>query len=569
MDLKLIGAQATEAERAAIEATVPAALDVETPGRVVRATRSLRHHLLPALDAVQSAVGWVSPGAIDAIARRLLVPPAEVYSVATFYALISTEPRPPVVAHVCDDVACGPAVRAALGERDDVVSSPCLGQCDRRPAVFLQRAGADDVVITAATPGDVEAALAGDIPAGAEPFVAPGPLLARVGVVDPASLDDYRAHEGYAALARALELGGEAVIQELVASNLRGRGGAAFPTGIKWRGAREQPGPRHVICNADESEPGTFKDRVVMESDPFAVVEALTIAGVSVGAEHGYIYVRGEYPGAAARLQAAADQARAAGLLGSDVMGSGLAFDLELRRGQGAYICGEETALFNSIEGFRGEPRQKPPFPTVAGLFGRPTVINNVETLINVPRILLEGAPAYTATGTSDSPGTRLFCLSGAVARPGVYEWESGTTLGRAIEAAGGVRSEIDYILLGGAAGSLARPDLWEMPLTFEDSRNAGVTLGSGVIMAFGTGTDMTAIIRRIARFFRDESCGQCVPCRVGTVRVEEAVARANGSIERELIDDIDRAMKDASICGLGHTAASVVRSAIDLGIFS
>lgn len=567
MDLKLIGAPATEAEKQAVASAVPTALVVEQPGRVVRTDRSLRHHLLPALDAVQSAIGWVSPGAIDEIARRLQVPPAEVYAVATFYALISTEERPSTVAHVCDDIACGPDLAAALADRTNAVSSPCLGQCDRRPAAYLQRAGTDDVVLTGATSADVEAALGGDLRDDASTFIAPGPLLARVGNIDPESLDDYRDHGGYRALTRALEMGPESVIAEINASNLRGRGGAAFPTGVKWDGAREQPGPRYVICNADESEPGTFKDRVVMEGDPFAVIEALTIAGVTVGAERGYLYIRGEYPTATRALRHAVDLARDAGLLGPDVMGSGLAFDVEIRRGQGAYICGEETALFASIEGYRGEPRQKPPFPTVSGLFGRPTVINNVETLINVPHILLGGGEAYAATGTPESTGTRLFCLSGNVARPGVYELESGTRLGEAVEAAGGVPAEIPYLLLGGSAGTLVGGGHWDLPLTFEDSRRAGVTLGSGVIMAFSTDTDMRRVVRRIARFFRDESCGQCVPCRVGTLRVEEAVARAGDGIEADLIAEIDRAMKDSSICGLGHTAASVVRSAIDLGV--
>jgi NADH-quinone oxidoreductase subunit F len=567
MDLKLIGAPATEAERRAVDAAVPAALTVEEPGRVVRSARSMRHHLLPALDAVQSAVGWVSPGAIDEIARRLQVPPAEVYSVATFYALLSTDPKPAAVAHVCDDIACGRELAAALGDRDDVTTSPCLGQCDRRPAAYLQRAGEADSALVAATVADVERALHGEDPPSPDPFIAPGPLLTRVGSVDPDSLDDYREQGGYSALAAALDMGPEAVIDEITASNLRGRGGAAFPTGMKWDGARRQPGPRYVVCNADESEPGTFKDRVVMEGDPFAVVEALTIAGVTVGAELGYIYVRGEYPLATRRLRKAIGAALEAGLLGPDVMGSGLTFDIELRRGQGAYICGEETALFASIEGYRGEPRQKPPFPTVAGLFGRPTVINNVETLINVPRIILEGGAAYATTGTEQSPGTRLFCLSGNLARPGVYEYESGTRLGAAVEAAGGDLDLIPYLLLGGAAGTLVAADRWDLPLTFEDSRAAGVTLGSGVIMAFGPDANMRRVVARIARFFRDESCGQCVPCRVGTVRVEEAVARADGRVEAELIDELDRAMKDASICGLGHTASSVVRSAIELGI--
>ncbi len=568
MDLNFIGAQATEAERTAIVAAAPAALETEVPGRVIRLKRSMRHHLLPTLEAVQSAAGWISPGAIDEIARHLQIPPAEVYSVATFYALLSTEPRPETVAHVCDDIACGGSLLATLGERDDVVPSPCLGQCDRRPAVLIQRTGAGDTVIASADPATVEAALGGSIPDQPAPHVDPGPLLRRVGQVDPGSLDDYRSHGGYEALARALELGPEAVMSELVDSNLRGRGGAAFPTGLKWKGAAQEPGPRHVICNADESEPGTFKDRVVMEGDPFAVIEALTIAGVSIGAEHGYIYVRGEYPSAASHLEQAMAAARAAGLLGEKIMGSELRFEIELRRGQGAYICGEETALFASIEGYRGEPRQKPPFPTTSGLFGRPTVINNVETLVNVARIVLEGAEAYRQTGTADSPGSRLFCVSGAVERPGVYERASGASLGSVIADAGGDLARIPYVLLGGAAGSLVGPDLWDMPLTFEDSRAAGVTLGSGVIMAFSPDTDIRGIVRRIARFFRDESCGQCVPCRVGTVRIEEAVARANGAVEGELIDEIDRAMKDASICGLGHTAATVVRSAVDLGVF-
>ncbi|MFP3915988.1 MAG: NAD(P)H-dependent oxidoreductase subunit E, partial [Actinomycetota bacterium] len=295
MDLKLIGAEPTEAERAAVASAVPAAVTTELAARVVRTARDMRHHLLPALDAVQSRIGWVSPGAIDEIARRLQVPPAEVYSVATFYALISTRPRPPTVAHVCDDIACGADLAASLGGRDDVVASPCLGQCDRRPAVYLQRAGETDAVLTGATAAMTEAALGGELPPERDPFVSPGPLLARIGRVDPSSLEDYREAGGYRALEAALNLGREAVLAELKASNLRGRGGAAFPTGVKWEGAAHQPGPRYVVCNADESEPGTFKDRVVMEGDPFAVIESLTIAGVTVGAGRGYIYIRGEY----------------------------------------------------------------------------------------------------------------------------------------------------------------------------------------------------------------------------------------------------------------------------------
>ncbi len=575
MDLKLIGAEASEQEQAVIAATAAAAEVTEGGDRVVRTHRtSLRHRLLPVLAAVQSEIGYITPGAVDEIAARLHVPPAEIYSVATFYALLATEPRPNRVAHVCDDTACrsvgGAAILSALTHRDDVIPSPCLGQCDRRPAAFIQRAGEPDLVLGGTDAAGVRSALDHDLEQlPLLTTISAGPLLKRIGKIDPDSLDEYRSAGGYRALATALEIGPERVIAEVKAAGLKGRGGAAFPTGIKWEGVADQPdGPKYLVCNADESEPGTFKDRVLMEGDPYALIEAMTIAGLTIGAEKGYCYVRGEYPVATGRLHHALGQARSAGLLGADVAGSGRAFEIEIVRGQGAYICGEETALFNSIEGFRGEPRQKPPFPTTHGLFGRPTVINNVETLVNVLPILTGGVDDYRAVGTADSTGTRLFCLSGDIASPGVYEVPMGSTLGGLIEAAGGPVGTPSFVMLGGAAGSLVGTDRFDLPLTFEDARAAGVSLGSGVVMLFSDQVDMVDIVRRIARFFRDESCGQCVPCRVGTVRVEEAVARSNGSIEASLIRDMDIAMKDASICGLGHTAASVVRSAIDLGIF-
>jgi NADH-quinone oxidoreductase subunit F len=356
-------------------------------------------------------------------------------------------------------------------------------------------------------------------------------------------------------------------------AKLLGRGGAAFPTGVKWQAVATQlVRPHYVICNADESEPGTFKDRVVMEQDPFAVVEALTIAGFACGAEKGFLYIRGEYPLATERLEHAIAEARHHGHLGEDVMGHGFAFDIELRRGAGAYICGEETALFNSLEGKRGEPRNKPPFPVTHGVFGKPTAINNVETLINVLEVLHVGAEAYAAIGTEGSTGPRLFCLSGHVERPGVYEIEHGATLRELIDLAGGVRggAALKAVLLGGAAGGFVGPDMLDVRLTFEDARDGGYTLGSGVIMVFDDGTDLVDLCLRIARFFRDESCGQCVPCRVGTVRQEEALHRLVsgtpiGSREDELslIDEVAQVMRDASICGLGQTAANAVQSAI------
>jgi NADH-quinone oxidoreductase subunit F len=404
-------------------------------------------------------------------------------------------------------------------------------------------------------------------------------LLKRVGQVDPESIDDYIAKDGYAGLKRAFEMGPTKVISEVKDSRLMGRGGAAFPAGVKWESTAKQAAtPRYLVCNADESEPGTFKDRALLEGDPFALIESMTIAGYAIGAERGYIYLRGEYPRALRLLQNAIDRARGRGLLGDNVMGKGWQFELEIRRGAGAYICGEETAIFNSIEGYRGEPRSKPPFPFEAGLFGKPTVVNNVETLCNVPLIMRMGGAEYAKIGTKDSTGPKLFCVSGNLVRPGVYEVPFGATLGDVLKLAGGVPKgrKLQAVLLGGAAGGFVRADELDIPLTFEGARAAKTTLGSGVVLAFDDTVDLPAILLRIARFFRDESCGQCVPCRVGTVRQEEALLRIahNGrdatakGRDIVLLRDVGLAMKDSSICGLGQAAWNAIESAIDrLGV--
>jgi NADH-quinone oxidoreductase subunit F len=300
-----------------------------------------------------------------------------------------------------------------------------------------------------------------------------------------------------------------------------------------------------------------------MEEDPFGIVEAMAIAAFATRCTKGFIYIRGEYPLATTRLRRAIDASRAAGLLEE--------FDIEIRRGGGAYICGEETAIFESIEGNRGEPRNKPPFPVQVGLFGKPTVVNNVETLANVPLIILDGAAAFAAIGTEQSTGTRLFCLSGTVQHSGVYEAPFGITLRALIDKAGGVPPgrSLRAVLLGGAAGTFVRADELDLRLTHEDTRAAKTTLGSGVVMLFDDSVDVRAIVTRIAAFFRDESCGQCVPCRVGTIRQEEALHRiardANGSLATELLllDEVGAAMRDASICGLGQTAYSAIESAV------
>jgi NADH-quinone oxidoreductase subunit F len=584
VDLRLLLAEPTGEEREAVDTVAgPVAAG---DGRAVHGgheERARRHLLLPALRSVQRRTGWVSEGALSYVCRRLAVPPADAYGVATFYAMLSLEPRPRRVVHVCDDLACrlrgGEELAAGL-DGDGVARSPCLGLCERAPAALVTVAGPEPRE-WAVAPADAEAVARGEpeqvtnchLPQLGSPELR---LLRRVGVVDPGSLDDYRAHGGCEALRAALELGPDGVLAELAASKLLGRGGAAFPTAVKWQAVAQQPArPHYLVCNADESEPGTFKDRVLMEEDPFAIVEAMTIAGVTTGCERGYLYVRAEYPLAHERLAAAIAAARADGLLGDDVMGSGSPFEIELRHGAGAYICGEETALFNSIEGLRGEPRNKPPFPVEVGLFGKPTVVNNVETLVNVLDVVVRGGAAFAETGTPDSTGTRLFCVSGDVERPGLYELAFGTTLGELLELAGS--EEPKAVLLGGAAGSFVGPDALDLRLTFEDTRAAGATLGSGVVLVYGREADLGDALLRIAAFFRDESCGQCVPCRVGTVRQEEALRRLAAGTplggvedELELIRELAQAMRDASICGLGQTAPNAVESAIrELGVFA
>jgi NADH-quinone oxidoreductase subunit F len=369
------------------------------------------------------------------------------------------------------------------------------------------------------------------------------------------------------------------VISEVKESRLMGRGGAAFPAGIKWESTAKQPAtPRYLVCNADESEPGTFKDRAILEGDPFALIESMTIAGYAIGAERGYIYLRGEYPRAFRMLRNAIERARERRFLGADILGTGWSFELEIRRGAGAYICGEETAIFNSIEGYRGEPRSKPPFPFEQGLFNKPTVVNNVETLCNVPLIMQIGGAQYAKIGTEGSTGPKLFCVSGNLVRPGVYEVPFGATLGEVLELAGGVPQgrTLQAVLLGGAAGGFVRADELHIPLTFEGARTNATTLGSGVVLAFDDTVDLSGILLRIASFFRDESCGQCVPCRVGTVRQEEALLRImhNGhdaaakGHDIRILRDVGLVMKDSSICGLGQAAWNAVESAIDrLGV--
>ena len=522
-------------------------------------TRARRDLLLPTLHDTHDAEGWLSPAALDGVADRLGLGRAEVHGVASFYGSFALAPRPRRVQRVCVDVVCAMAgATEPDGADPGVIAAPCLGRCEQAPARLHTQGG------NAADP---------DADAGPPPVPQPvddRTLLRRVGVVDPASLDDYCAHGGYEALERARGLGADAVRAAITASGLTGRGGAGFPAGRKWDAVASAAGAtRYVIANADESEPGTFKDRVVLEHDPFAVIEAMTIAGWAVGAAQGYVYVRDESAAARAALAHAIAAAEDAGWLGDDAGRLGVPVRIELRRGAGAYICGEETALFNSIEGHRGEPRTKPPFPVESGLFGAPTLVHNVETLVNVLRILDPAGPIRE---------TKLFAVSGSVTTPGVYEVPVGTTLSDLLRLAGGVGPgrELQAVLLGGAAGSFVRPEDVGVALTAEATRVIGATVGSGAVIVLDDTVDLTEVVLRVAAFFRDESCGQCVPCRVGTVRQEEALHRLAagtplGSIDDDLalLRDVGAAMRDASICGLGQTAWNAVESAIDrFGVF-
>ncbi|MFM8451474.1 MAG: NADH-ubiquinone oxidoreductase-F iron-sulfur binding region domain-containing protein [Acidimicrobiaceae bacterium] len=601
MDLKIASGSANTEERQAVDSLLGApqetshgakrdemGMRVSTGGESLR---KLRHLLLPTLHSVNDRIGYISRGAINYISQRLDIAPAEIYGVATFYALFDTNERPARQVHVCVDLAC----RAASGCTEEnlpegAIPSPCLGTCERAPSVLVIETGVTvrQEVLAPATRTQITELVAGK-PAPAEQSIesaAPQTpdkslvLLSRIGNTDPLSIDDYISNNGFTALRKAFAIGAEQVIAEVTASGLVGRGGAAFPTGRKWAAVASQAvKTRYLICNADESEPGTFKDRVLLEGDPFALVEAMTIAAFATGSQHGYIYLRGEYPRALKNLTNAVEVARSKKYLGDNILDSGFNFDITIFRGAGAYICGEETAIFNSIEGYRGEPRNKPPFPVEVGLFGKPTAVNNVETLLNVLPIINNSGEKYASWGSTGSKGKKLFCVSGAVNKPGVYEVTFGITLRQLIDLAGGIKSgsTMQAVLLGGAAGGFVGQQDLDLELTLEAARAAGTTLGSGVVMVLDQSVNMLDQLQRIAAFFRDESCGQCVPCRVGTVRQQEALARLVNSknaddteIDLQLLRDLGQVMRDASICGIGQTAHNAIDSALTrLKVFS
>ena len=576
--------------------SLAASLDL-TPLRSILAAHADagRSALLPVLLETQAHYGYLPQAVTAEIAHRLGVPLAEVHGVIEFYALLYNKPVGRTVLRVCTDPACalrgGDAVLAAAcavagveeGETSadgavTVERSPCLGHCNSGVSVNVtfgkpQR----NITFAHVTPDTVEELIEGRGRTTAD-FWSEDYVGGDLSIVTPlcgrgrrTRLVEYEAVGGMQALRKALTtMTPAAVIEAMHQADLLGRGGAAFPTWAKWDGAARAPGqPKYFVINADESEPGTFKDRVLLEGDPCRVLEGAIIGAYAIGASRIYIYIRGEYPLAIERVEAALQELRAAGYLGENILGSGFSVDVEIRSGAGAYICGEETALFESIEGKRGFPRVKPPFPTTHGLFGKPTAINNVETLAQTPYILIHGPDAFQRLGAAESTGPKLLCVSGDVVRPGLYEIGFGATLRHLIEnlAGGVIGGKLQAMLIGGAAGAFATPAELDTPITFQGLRTAGLTLGSGAIMVFNDTRDLRDILRRLARFFAHESCGKCYPCQLGTQRQYEILERVASGVP--LPGDVDRlrdvgwTMSDASLCGLGQTAAAAIFSAM------
>ena len=479
-----------------------------------------------------------------------------------------------------------------LGGEVAVIETGCLGPCAVGPvalvypdAVFYQNIKVEDVheiVEEHLLKGRVVERLVSHAPGTDKTFAEMQDVeffnrqvkivLRNSGIIDPLKVEEYIAREGYQALAKVLtEMTPDQVVSEVLRSGLRGRGGAGFPTGLKWKFARQtESDVKYILCNADEGDPGAFMDRSVLEGDPHSLIEGMAIGAYAIGAHEGFVYLRAEYPLAVERLQYAIDQARDLGLLGKDIMGSGFDFDLEIRMGSGAFVCGEETALMRSIEGGRGEPRPRPPFPAVKGLWDKPSVLNNVETFANIAPIILKGAEWFASTGTEKSKGTKVFALGGAIQHAGLVEVPIGVQLGEIVyEIGGGVPGEKEFkaVQLGGPSGGCIPKSNLNVPVDYESLQELGAIMGSGGCIVMDDDSCMVDVARYFLDFIQDESCGKCPPCRVGTKRMLEIVTRiCNGEGEEgdiEKLIDLGKTIQDTALCGLGQTAANPVLSTI------
>ncbi len=484
-----------------------------------------------------------------------------------------------------------------LAEEVKLVQTGCFGLCELGPVVivypdgtFYSRVSVDDVKeiveehllkgrkvdrLVYDETGDEAPAVEGNVALGDTVFYKSQNrvVLRNCGVIDPENIEEYIAMDGYAALGKVLtEMKPEEVIQVVKDSGLRGRGGGGFPTGLKWAlTAPNQADQKYVVCNADEGDPGAFMDRSILEGDPHCLVEAMAIAGYAIGASEGYVYVRAEYPIAVQRLQKAIDDAREYGLLGKDIFGTGFNFDLFIRLGAGAFVCGEETALMTSIEGNRGEPRPRPPYPAVKGLFGKPTVENNVETFANIPQIILKGVDWFTSMGTEKSKGTKVFALGGKIAHTGLVEIAMGTTLRHIIdEIGGGIPNgkKFKAAQTGGPSGGCIPAHLIDTPVDYDNLTAIGCMMGSGGLIVMDEDNCMVDMAKFFLEFTVDESCGKCTPCRVGTKRLLEILDKITSG--KGTLEDVDRLeelcyyIKQNSLCGLGQTAPNPVLSTLN-----
>ena len=541
------------------------------PGVEARAGKFPGPSLIPALHAIQEREGWLPREELVALSRDVRRPLYEIEGLISFYPHFRTTPPRRVTLRVCHDLSCwlrGAEERlAAIRDRYgpdaevEVIEGSCLGRCDAAPAATVN----DAPVPLAGLDALVGAAQNG----GVRPPEAPAAVRRWPNDPYPSSQEHYDVLRDV--VSGALEVG--QVTQALADSGLRGMGGAGFPTGRKWELVAAQTAtPKYAICNADESEPGTFKDRQILAEQPHLVLEGMLLGMLVTGAEEGWVFIRHEYGPEEAVIRREIDELRAVGLVGPDVLGTGRRLSVEVFTSPGGYILGEESALIECMEGHRGEPRNKPPFPGVYGLHGQPTLMNSVETFAHVPVIARRGAAWWTAQGAGEHTGLKFFAVSGHVERPGVYCVPMGTTARELLELADGVSGgrALGAIQPGGASSNFLGPDQLDVPLDFGSLREAGSMLGSGALVVLAEGTDLLAAATNVLRFFRDESCGKCVPCRVGSTKAHQiltdhlAAGRGAGDVD-ERIGELEQVMRRTSICGLGQVALGPVASVLRL----
>ncbi len=555
-------------------------------------------NLVQILREIHKEQNYITPKQLKEVAQNLNLSLSKVYGTTTFYTLLSPNPKGKYVIKICSSTPCHMAgsenllkyLKDKLKIKEEETTADglftlemtsCFGVCAVAPAIMVNdkvygnlNIKKLDQIIGKCKRGELGTekltSLGVDILGNKESRV----VLQNCGIINPESIEEYKLKGGYTALSKTIkEMIPKEVINEVENSKLVGRGGAAFPTGLKWEFTfRAADKPKYIVCNADEGEPGTFKDRLILEGDPYRIIEAMAIAGYAVGAEYGYIYIRGEYGLSIKRINLAINKARESNFLGKNILGTNFSFDIEIREGAGAYICGDETALMESIEGKRGEPRLKPPYPPTSGLWNKPTVINNVETLANIPSIILKGADWYNKIGLAESTGTKVLTLLGDIKNQGAVEVPLGTNLKDIIyDIGGGIKEgkKLKMVQLGGPSGSCLSPDMVDVSLDYKVLTQAGLTLGSGVVLVLNEDRCIVDVVRNMARFFRHESCGKCTPCREGVKMIYNLLTKiALGKGEDndlETLKSLGETMKDASFCGLGQSAPNSLLDTLKL----